>query len=152
MNPLKPLIFNTTIKPRRCCYENEMFLILVAILNVSACGQKTLNEEHKVFLFNKGWLIKKSIEVETYILDIPNEMLSNYEASGIAFLSEYLGEEVTQYSYELKEEDVEGKRLKAVVFEAEEIIGGYGILPSWTPGTFNLDDKERLINDQMIKQ
>ncbi|MBS4176939.1 DUF4830 domain-containing protein [Lederbergia citrea] len=125
------------------------FLIIVGILFVSACGQETLNEEHKVYLSNKGWEIKKSIEVETFILDNPNEMLSNYEA----FLSEYLGEEVTQYVYDLKEEDVEGKRLKAVVYEAEEdIIGGYGILPSWTPGAFNLNDKERLINEQMIKQ
>ena len=80
-------------------------------------------------------------------------MLSNYEASGITFLNEYLGEEITQHSYELKEEDVEGERLKAVILEVkEEIIGGYGILPSWSPGTFNLDDKERLINEQKIKQ
>ncbi|MBS4196483.1 DUF4830 domain-containing protein [Lederbergia citri] len=127
----------------------RIFLILVGILFVSACGQETINEEHKVYLSNKGWEIKKSIEVETFILDTPEEMISNYDA----FLSEYLGEEVTQYFYELKEKDVEGKRLKAVVYEAEEkIIGGYGILPSWTPGGFNLDDKERLINDQMIKQ
>lgn len=58
-----------------------------------------------------------------------------------------------EHSYELKEKDIEGKHLKAVVYEAEEeIIGGYGVLPSWTPGIFNLDDKERLINEQMIKQ
>ena len=64
-----------------------------------------------------------------------------------------VGEEVTQHSYELKEEDVEGKHLKAVVFEAEgEIIGDYGVNPSWDPGIFNLNDKERLINEQMIKQ
>ena len=131
----------------------RMFLILIGILFVSACRQENLNEKHEVYLSNKGWEIKESIEVETYILDIPEEMLSNYEASGITFLSEYLGEEVTQHSYELKEEDVEGKHLKAVVFETEgEIIGSYGVLPSWTPGIFNLDDKERLINEQMIKQ
>ncbi|MBS4176870.1 DUF4830 domain-containing protein [Lederbergia citrea] len=131
----------------------KIFLILLGILFVSACSREILNEEHKVYLSNKGWEIKKSIEVETYILDIPNEMLSNDEASGFTFLSKYLGEEVTQYVYELKEEDVEGKHLKAVVFEAEEkIIGGYGFLPSWTPGRFNLDDKERLINEQIIKQ
>ncbi|MCR2822861.1 DUF4830 domain-containing protein [Lederbergia panacisoli] len=131
----------------------RMLLILVGILFVSACSQEYINEKHKVFLSNKGWRIKEFIEVETFIIDIPNEMLSNYEASGLTFLSEYLGEEVTQYSYELKEKDIEGKRLKAIVYEAEEeIIGGYGILPSWTPGRFNLDDKERLISEQMIKQ
>lgn len=131
----------------------RMFLILVGILFVSTCSKENLNEQHEVYLSNKGWEIRESIEVETYILDIPDEMLSNYEASGIIFLNEYLGEEITQHSYELKEEDVEGERLKAVILEVkEEIIGGYGILPSWSPGTFNLDDQERLINEQKIKQ
>ncbi|MEK5147334.1 DUF4830 domain-containing protein [Psychrobacillus sp. FSL K6-4615] len=131
----------------------RMFLILVGILFVSTCSKENLNEQHEVYLSNKGWEIRESIEVETYILDIPDEMLSNYEASGITFLNEYLGEEITQHSYELKEEDVEGERLKAVILEVkEEIIGGYGILPSWSPGTFNLDDQERLINEQKIKQ
>ncbi|WP_431026827.1 DUF4830 domain-containing protein [Lysinibacillus sp. LZ02] len=130
----------------------RMFLLLFGILFVSACGQEIVKEEHEVYLLNKGWDIKESIEMETYILDIPNEMLSNYEASGITFLSDYLGEEVTKYSYELKGKDIEGERLKAVLFEAEEtIIGGYGLLPSWTPGVFDLDDKERLINERMIK-
>ena len=131
----------------------RMFLILVGLLFVSACGQESLIEQHESYLSNKGWGIQKPIEVETFIVDIPDEMLSNYEASGITFLSAYLGEEVTQHSYELKEEDAEGKHLEAVVFEAEgEIIGSYGILPSWDPGIFNLDDKERLVNEKTIKQ
>jgi hypothetical protein len=131
----------------------RMFLVLVGILFVTACGQESFNEQHEAYLSIKGWEIKESIEIETYILDIPDEILSNYEASGITFLSEYLGEEVTQHSYELNEEDLEGKRLKAVIFEAEgKIIGDYGVLPSWDPGIFNLDDKERLINEQMIQQ
>lgn len=131
----------------------RMFLILAGILFVSACGKENINEQHEIYLSNKDWEIKESIEVETYILDIPDKMLRNYEASGITFLREHLGEEVTQHSYELKKEDVEGIRLKAVVFEVEgEIIGDYGILPSWEPGIFNLDDKERLINEQMIEQ
>jgi hypothetical protein len=131
----------------------RMFLVLVGILLVTACGQESFNEQHEAYLSNKGWEIKESIEIETYILDIPDEILSNYEASGITFLSEYLGEEVTQHSYELNEEDLEGKHLKAVIFEAEgKIIGDYGVLPSWDPGIFNLDDKERLIKEQMIQQ
>ena len=131
----------------------RLFLILVGLLFVSACGQESLDEQHAVYLSNKGWEIEESIKVDTYIVDIPDEMLMNYEASEITFLSEYLGEEVTQHSYQLKEEDVEGERLEAVVFEAEgEIIGGYGVFPSWDPGIFNLEDKERLINEQMIKQ
>lgn len=131
----------------------RMFLVLAGVLLVSACGQENLKEQHDEYLSNKGWEIKESIEVETYVLDIPNEMLSNFEANGITFMREYLGEEISQHSYELKEKDIEGKRLKAVVFEAEEeVIGGYGILPSGTPGTFNLNDKERLIKEQIIIQ
>ena len=131
----------------------RMFSVLAGVLLVSACGQENFNEQHGEYLSNKGWEIKESIEVESYELDIPNEMLSNYEASGITFMTEYLGEEVKVHSYELKEKDIEGNRLKAVVFEVEEeIVGGYGVLPSWTPGTFNLDDKERLIIEQKIKQ
>ena len=131
----------------------RMFLTVVGVLFIVACGQETLNERHKEYLSNKGWEIKESNEIETYTLDIPDEMLRNYEASEITFLSEHLGETVTQYSYELKEKDIEGERLKAVILEVDgEIIGGHGVLPSWDPGLFNLDDKERLINEQMIKQ
>ena len=131
----------------------RMFLILVGLLVVSACGQESLNAQHEVYLSNKGWEIKESIEIETHKVDIPDEILNNYEASGITFLRKYLGQEVTQHFYELHEEDFEGKHVKAVVFEAEgEIIGSYGVLPSRDPGVFNLDDKERLINEQMIKR
>lgn len=142
-------LFNSIL--RGVVINMRMLLMLVGILFVSACGEESLVEQHKVYLSNKGWEIKASIEVETYILDIPNEMLSNYEASGISFLSEHLGEEVTAYSYELKEKDSDGEHLKAVIFEAEkEIIGGYGILPNWAPGTFNLGDKERLISEKKL--
>ncbi|MFJ5772203.1 DUF4830 domain-containing protein [Psychrobacillus sp. NPDC093180] len=130
----------------------RILLILIGILFVSACSHENLHEQHEIYLSNKGWEIKDLLEVETYILDIPDEMLRNYKASDITFLSEHLGEEVTQHSYDLREEDAEGKRLKAVVFEVEgEVIGGYGVLPNWDPGIFNLDEKERLINEQMIK-
>ncbi|MCR2820055.1 DUF4830 domain-containing protein [Lederbergia panacisoli] len=84
--------------------------------------------------------------------ETPNEVLSGFEANGITFLNDYIGKEVTQYTYELKEKDIEGKRLKAILYEEKEkIIGGYGVLPSWTPGLFNLDDKQSLINERNIK-
>ena len=130
----------------------RIFFILIGLLFIAGCSQERLNEQHEQYLSNKGWHIKEPIKVETHILEIPNEILSNYEASGITFLGEYLGKKVTEHSYELKEKDIGGNRLKAVVFESDgEMIGGYGILPSWTPGIFNLDDKERLINEGMIK-
>lgn len=131
----------------------RLFIIVVALLVVAACSQQTINEQHKQYVLNKGWEIAASSEVKMYTLDFPDEMLRNYEASRITFLREHVGKEVTQYSYELKEKDREGKRLKAVILEVEgEVIGGYGIIPSWAPGLFNLEDKERLINEQILKQ
>ncbi|RDU37181.1 hypothetical protein DRW41_10905 [Neobacillus piezotolerans] len=131
----------------------KFIMIVIGLFVISGCGQESVNEQHQQYLSNKGWKIKKIIEVDTFILDTPTELLTNFEASGITFLNEYLGEEVTQYTYELKEKDIEGERLKAIIYETkEEIIGGYGVLPSWTPGIFNLDDKQRLINEEMVKQ
>ena len=127
--------------------------MLVMLLLISGSELENLNEQHELYLTNKGWEMKELLEVDTYQLDIPDEMLSNYEASGITFLKEYIGIEVTEYFYELREKDVKGKPLEAVLFEVEgDIIGGYGILPSWDPGKFSLDDKERLRSEQMIKK
>lgn len=64
-------------------------------------------------------------------------MLSYYEASGIIFLEEYMGVGVTEYFYELKGKDIEGKPLQAILF----VEGGYGILPNREPGRFNLTIK-----------
>ncbi|MFJ7826269.1 DUF4830 domain-containing protein [Psychrobacillus sp. NPDC096623] len=127
--------------------------ILVMLLLISGCGQKSLNKQHELYLSKKGWEIKELLEVDTHQLEIPDEMLSNYEASGITFLGKYIGKEVTEYSYKLKEKDVEGKPIEVSLFEVDEdIIGGYGILSSWEPGRFNLDDKERLKTEHMIKK
>ena len=120
--------------------------MLVMLLMISGCEIESLNKQHELYLSNKGWEIKELLEVDTYQLEIVDEVLSNYEASGITFLEEYIGLEVTEYFYGLREKDVKGKPLEAVLYEVDgDIIGGYGILPSWEPGTFNLDDKVRLI-------
>lgn len=125
------------------------FIFLIgSLLFISGCDQNRPSEQHQQYIANKDWQIKKLVEERTYILDIPNEILTNYEASGITFLRKYLGKEVTEYTYELKEKDSEGDRLKAVILELEgQIIGGYGLLPNWDPGRFNLDDKSALKKD-----
>lgn len=131
----------------------RILIILFAIIFLASCSREKVKEQHERYLANKGWEINDVIEVKTYILEIPEEMLRNYDASGITFLRDHLGEEVTEYFYKLKEQDVQGNHVKAVVFELEnEIIGGYGLLPSWSPGRFNLDEKERLVNEEMVKQ
>ncbi|MER2172823.1 MAG: hypothetical protein ABS938_19580, partial [Psychrobacillus psychrodurans] len=75
-----------------------LFMMIVGILFVLGCGQEIVNERHEIYLSEKGWEIKKSLEVETYILDIPDEILNNYEASGITFLRDYKDEEVIQHT------------------------------------------------------
>ncbi|QUG41440.1 DUF4830 domain-containing protein [Psychrobacillus sp. INOP01] len=131
----------------------KAFAMFVMLLLIPGCGQESLNKQHELYLSNKGWEIKELLEVDTYQLEIPDEMLSNFEASGITFLGQYIGVEVTEYFYKLKEKEVEGKPLEVILFEVDgDIIGGYGILPNWEPGTFNLDDKERLRKEQKIKK
>lgn len=131
----------------------KAFAMFVMLLLIPGCGQEGLNKQHELYLSNKGWEIKELLEVDTYQLEIPDEMLSNFEASGITFLGQYIGVEVTEYFYKLKEKEVEGKPLEVILFEVDgDIIGGYGILPNWEPGTFNLDDTERLRKEQKIKK
>lgn len=130
----------------------RLLFLIAGILLVSGCALD-LKKEHEKYLSYKGWELKDLVEVESYILDIPAEMIRNYEASGVTFLNSYTGEVVSAYTYNLQEKDDNGERLKAVLFEVEEeIIGGYGILPSWTPGIFSLDEKDRLIEEQLIQE
>lgn len=126
--------------------------IFVSILFLIACGQ-TFNEQHVTFLEDEGWHIKEFVSEEIMPLDVPEEMLANYEASGITFIRAYQGQEVTQFIYNLKEKDTDGDSLKAVLYEIDgEVIGGHGVMSNWIPGLFDLTDQERLISDNMIKQ
>ena len=126
--------------------------IFVLILFLAACVQ-TLNEQHVTFLEDEGWNVKEFVSEEIMPLDVPEEMLANYEASGITFIRAYQGPEATQFVYNLKEKDTDGDSLKAVLYEVDgEVIGGYGVMSNWIPGLFNLTDQERLLSEKMIKQ
>ena len=100
---------------------------------------------------DRGWEVKAFVGSNTFVLNPAVELQRSYEASGITFYRDYMGREVTSYTYELKQIDDGGEHVRAVIYEAVgKIIGGYGVLPSWTPGRFNLDDKERLVNEEMV--
>ena len=134
-----------------------MVVVLGFLLMLGAgCGQDEqhqMNEQHQRYLSDRGWDIKKLLGTSTVRLDMPDVRLRNFEASGITFFRDYLGKEVTHYTYEWVQKDIERERLTATIYEAEgKIIGGYGVLPGWTPGTFRLDDKERLIHEEKIRQ
>lgn len=128
-----------------------LFLMMIVVL--TACSREDFDMQHMQYLSDKGWDIRQALENETRTLELAEEMLSNYDASGITFLRDYNGETVTEYVYELTDKDAEGTYLKAVIFEVDsEIVGGYGILPSWTPGVFNLDTKDSLIDEETIQR
>ena len=127
-----------------------LFLMLIVVL--TACSREDFDMQHMQYLSDKGWDIRQALENETRTSELAEEMLSNYDASGITFLRDYNGETVTEYVYELTDKDAEGEYLKAVIFEVDgEIVGGYGLLPSWTPGMFHLVTKDRLLEEQKIE-
>ena len=118
----------------------KLFLV-VSILVLTACGEQ-FNEQHVKFLENAGWHVKEFVSEEIITVDLPEEMLANYEASGISFMRDFQGQEVTQFTYLLKEKNTDGDSLKAVLYEMDgEVIGGYGVLQNWDPGMFDLADK-----------
>ena len=130
----------------------KKLFLFISLLLLTACGQQ-FNEQHVTYLENENWHIKEEVSEKTLVLELPEEMLSNYEASGVSFLRDYQGQEVTRVIYLLEEKDTEGNLLKAVIYEIDgEVIGSYGVLPNWTPGVFGLDDMERLISESLIKE
>lgn len=126
-------------------------VLLLSLFILVGCTEK-LNQQHEQFLNDFGWSVKKLSETNTINLETPEEIVENYEASGIDFIREFQGQEVTEYQYELQEKDQEKNAVKAIILEVNgEIIGGYLLLTSWTPGVFKLVDKEHLINEEYVR-
>lgn len=126
-----------------------MLLLLLALFLI---GCADIKEEHEEYLSSRGWEIKKIGETNTYTLELAEEILEGLDASGIHFMRKYNGKEVTNYEYTLKQKATDGQRLMAYIYEYKgEIIGGSGYLPTHVPGGFNLDDKERLVQKELIK-
>jgi hypothetical protein len=60
-------------------------------------------------------------------------------------------EEISITTYLLKEKQKDGKKIFADIYQNnEEIIGGTGHLENWEPGDFSLNDKERLLSEEVI--
>ncbi|WP_042475690.1 DUF4830 domain-containing protein [Bacillus ndiopicus] len=129
----------------------KKYAVIVILFFLIAC-EESYDQQHKEYLANMGWHIKKQEREKTYTLQTPEEMLAHYDVDGLTFLRDYQGKEVTQFLYTLKEQDAEHNNVKAVILENEgDIIGGYGLLPSWDPGVFHLMEKEQLVEEKMIK-
>lgn len=126
--------------------------LLFFVLLLAGCSA-SINESHTHYLTQYDWEPKKLLESSTSTLNEPEEMLENYRASGLTFYDSYAGEQAMNYVYALKEKDRDGNNLKVVLVEVDgEIIGGYGVLPNWTPGVFALTEKIRLVEEGKIEE
>ena len=79
------------------------------------------------------------------------EQIDNYLIAGMDF-SPYQGKDAVITTYLLKDKQENGDEMRVEVYEVEgEIIGGFGILEGWDPGLFSMDDRERLVRDEIMR-
>ena len=141
------------------------FLITISILvwltlkneqtSVGECTQAndTISKSHEEYLLQYGWHIKSKCNTSTKIVHYYPELIETLKSGGLN-LEPYnnKGIEATITSYRLIEKQQNGDTLLAIIYEIDgELAGGYGALENWTPGVFSLDDKERLIDEGIIK-
>lgn len=130
----------------------KLIFFLLALLVLTGCNNSNINEAHKAYLTKYDWHVKKQVEIEDVEFDYAEEQLANYRVNNLTFFDDYAGQKVRRTIYELEEKDMEREHLKAVLYEIDgNVIGGHGIVPSWTPGVFHLNDKNRLLNEKMIQ-
>ncbi|MEQ6388940.1 DUF4830 domain-containing protein [Bacillaceae bacterium S4-13-58] len=68
-------------------------------------------------------------------------------------LGPYKDQEATVTSYFLKEKQKSGDKMTVHIYEIDgKIIGGYGTLENWSPGLFALDDRDVLIERDVMKK
>ncbi|MBB6452390.1 hypothetical protein HNQ94_000835 [Salirhabdus euzebyi] len=129
-----------------------LLLFFVSAFFLVSCGGKDIPEVHNDYLLQHNWHIKKFQKAETKVLDHFPEY---YESLRIADLDlkEYEGKEVTITSYLLKEKQINGEKMTAHIYEYDgDIIGGHGVLANWSPGLFSLTDKQRLMDEGIMKK
>lgn len=124
--------------------------------SVGECTQatETISKSHEEYLAQYGWHIKSKCNTSTEIVDYYPERIETLQARGFN-LEPYnnKGIEATITSYRLIEKQQNGDKLSATIYEIDgKLVGGFGGLENWTPGGFSLDDKERLIDEGIIKK
>lgn len=123
------------------------------IFVLAGCGgaDKDIKESHQTYLSSFGWTIDSKGEETTEILRHAPEQIDNLKATGMDF-SPYQEKEAFITTYLLKDEQKHGDDMWVKVYEIDgQIIGGYGILEGWDPGLFSIDDKERLVEDGIVR-
>lgn len=130
----------------------KILLVFILLLAAGCSKEAEIRNEHERYLLTFDWHIKSSIEQKEVMLDYNSEYLESLEIAGLD-LEPYKGREAIATSYLLKERQINGDKLTAVIYEIDgEIIGGHGILDNWSPGLFELEGKERLIKEKILKK
>ena len=147
-------------------YVLAFFVITLSILvwvtlqneqtSAGECTQAndTISKSHKDYLSQYRWHIKSKCNTSTEIVNYYPEQIETLQIGGLN-LEPYnnKGIEATITSYRLIEKQQNGDTLSATIYEIDgNLVGGYGGLENWTPGIFSLDDKERLIDEGIIKK
>lgn len=115
----------------------------------SGCNEKntSISKSHQDYLLQYDWHIQSLCSIRKEVVDYYPEHISTLQ-SGELNLEPYnkTGKAATITTYTLKEEQQNGDKLSAAIYEIDgNLIGGYGVLENWEPGIFSLDEKMRLI-------
>lgn len=119
------------------------------------CDRKSedISENHQQFIEQYGWHFKYKCRTSIAELNLFPETIQTLQTSGLN-LEPYNnnGKEAKKTSYTLKEKQQSGDKLSAIIYEIDgKLVGGYGVLDNWDPGIFSLDEKERLIDQGIIR-
>lgn len=113
---------------------------------------ETISKIHQEYLLQYGWHIKSKKNTCIKVVNYSPERISTLQGYGLK-LDPYnnKGKEAKITTYSLKGNQQNGDTLSATIYEIDGIlVGGYGGLENWTPGIFSLNEKERLIEQEII--
>jgi len=131
--------------------KNIVLLTLFCLVFLIGCSKDTTernNADPIEYLESFGWHVEG--KVGKAVLETKNSAPS---IAAIFDLKPYADKEVYITTYLLREKHKTGKKLYACIYQVNEnIIGGYGHIETWEPGIFSLHDKERLADEETIKQ
>ncbi|MEQ6378374.1 DUF4830 domain-containing protein [Bacillaceae bacterium S4-13-56] len=130
----------------------KKIVLFVSLFLLVGCNTTSIQKEHEEYLTSFGWHIQKFTKKETITIDYLPEALESIKIAGLD-LGPYKDQEATVTSYFLKEKQKSGDKMTFHIYEIDgKIIGGYGTLENWSPGLFALDDRDVLIERNVMKK
>ena len=112
---------------------------------------ETISKSHQEHLLQYGWHIKSKCSTSKEVVNYHTELIRTLQSGGLN-LEPYnkKGKEANITTYTLKEEQQNGDKLSANIYEIDgKLVGGFGALEN-APGVFSLGEKERLMDQGII--